>query len=44
VHFRATPAGGEARDVTDTMTFDDEPMFMAMHAYADSEPMHGQDC
>jgi hypothetical protein len=35
VHFRATPAGGEAHDVIDTMTFDDQAMFTAMRAYAD---------
>jgi steroid delta-isomerase len=35
VHFRATPAGGEARDVIDTMTFDEQAMIMAMRAYAD---------
>jgi steroid Delta-isomerase len=35
VHFRATPAGGEARDVIDTMTFDDQGLITVMRAYAD---------
>jgi steroid delta-isomerase len=35
VHFRATPAGGEARNVIDTITFDDQAMITAMRAYAD---------
>jgi steroid delta-isomerase len=35
VHFRATPAGGAARDVIDTMTFDAQAMITAMRAYAD---------
>lgn len=38
VHFRATPAGGEARDVIDTMTFDEDAMITAMRAYANQVP------
>jgi steroid delta-isomerase len=34
MHFRATPAGGVARDVVDTMTFDDDGLILAMRAYA----------
>ncbi len=34
VHFRATPAGGETRDVIDTMIFDDQAMITVMRAYA----------
>jgi steroid Delta-isomerase len=33
-HFRATPAGGPARDVIDTMTFDDDGAITSMKAYA----------
>lgn len=41
VHFRATPAGGVARDVIDTMTFDDDGLIVAMCAYADWPPDGG---
>ncbi|MDP8909768.1 MAG: nuclear transport factor 2 family protein [Chloroflexota bacterium] len=34
VHFRATPAGGATRDVTDTMTFDEHAAITSMHAHA----------
>ena len=34
VHLRATPAGGPARDVIDTMSFDDEALITSMQAYA----------
>lgn len=34
VHFRATRAGGETRDVIDTMIFDDQAMITVMRAYA----------
>lgn len=33
-HFRATPAGGPARDVIDTMTFDEQGAITSMKAYA----------
>jgi len=36
VHFRATPAGGAARDVIDTMTFDEQGAITSMQAYAGS--------
>jgi steroid Delta-isomerase len=35
VHFRAIPAGGEARNVIDTMTFDDQAMITVMPAYGE---------
>lgn len=34
VHFRATPTGGPARDVIDTMTFDEQGAIILMQAYA----------
>ena len=34
VHFRATPAGREPRDIIDTMTFDHHAQITVMHAYA----------
>lgn len=34
VHFRATPAGGDTRDVIDTMTFDAQATITSMQAYA----------
>jgi hypothetical protein len=34
VHFRATPAGSETRDVIDTMIFDGQAMITVMRAYA----------
>jgi steroid delta-isomerase len=34
VLFRATPADGPAREVIDTMTFDEDGMITSMHAYA----------
>ena len=34
VYFRATPVGGPARDIIDTMTFDDKAMITEMRAYA----------
>lgn len=35
VHFRATRRGGPARDIIDTMVFDDQAMITEMRAYAD---------
>jgi steroid delta-isomerase len=34
VHFCATPTGGAARDVIDTMTFDEQAAITSMQAYA----------
>jgi steroid delta-isomerase len=34
VYFRAMPVGGPARDIIDTMTFDDKAMITEMRAYA----------
>lgn len=35
VHFRATPASGNTRNIIDTMTFDEQASITAMRAYAD---------
>jgi steroid delta-isomerase len=34
VHFRATSANGNSRDVIDTLTFDDQARITSMQAYA----------
>jgi steroid delta-isomerase len=37
-HFRAKPPGGPARNVIDTMTFDDDGAITSMSAYAAPPP------